>query len=254
MQNLLTSFSLAGKNALVVGGEHPYGAELIAGLRAAGARVWTAGATPVDGVESEGFFPYRHTDADEADALSAWAKSEMGSVDVLVENVLNMDTASGWSHDFDSINAQAQTTMGGMILTVQAIGRLMAAQGHGSVILSTDYGALVGYDPHNYDGCPELYERDFSLLRGYVRGSCVNYARQAAGYLGEYGCRCNALAFAPMAGKQPKSFEDAFAAHSQIKRLATAEDIAAAVTFLASDASAYVTGITLPVDGGYTAK
>ncbi|MBQ3135482.1 MAG: SDR family oxidoreductase [Oscillospiraceae bacterium] len=254
MQNLLTAFSLSGKNALVVGGEHPYGMELIAGLQAAGARVWTAGSAPVDGASGEGFFPYRHANADEAEALAAWAKNAMGTVDVLVENVLNMDTAPGWSHDFDTINAQAQTAMGGMILTVQAVGRVMAAQGHGSVILSTDYGALVGYDPHNYGGCPELYERDFSLLRGYVRGSCVNYARQAAGFLGEHGCRCNALAFAPMAGKQPKSFEEAFAAHSQIKRLATAEDIAAAVTFLASDASAYVTGITLPVDGGYTAK
>ncbi len=252
MQTLLDSFSLSGKNALVVGGEHPYGAELISGLQAAGARVWTAGATPVD--NTEGFFPYGHTNADEADALAAWAKSKMGTVDVLVENVLNMDTTPGWDQDFDTINAQAQTAMGGMILTVQAIGRLMAAQGHGSVILSTDYGALVGYDPHNYDGCPELYQRDFSLLRGYIRGSCINYVRQAAGFLGEHGCRCNALAFGPMAGKQPQSFEDAFAAHSQIKRLAAAEDIAAAVTFLASDASAYITGTTLPVDGGYTAK
>jgi len=112
----------------------------------------------------------------------------------------------------------------------------------------------IYYDRHNYEGCPELYQRDFSLLRGYVRGSCVNYVRQAAGFLGEHGCRCNALAFAPMAGKQPQAFEDAFVAHNQIKRLATAEDIAAAVTFLASDASAYITGITLPVDGGYTAK
>lgn len=254
MQNLLTSFSLTGKNALVVGGEHPYGAELIAGLQSAGARVWTAGSAPAEGVSCEGFFPYHHTNADEADALAAWAGDTLGTVDVLVENILNMDTAPGWSHSFESINAQAQTAMGGMILTVQAVGRVMAAQGHGSVILTTDYGALVGYDPHNYEGCPELYERDFSLLRGYVRGSCVNYARQASGYLGEHGCRCNALAFAPMAGRQPRSFEDAFAAHSQIKRLAAAEDIAAAVTFLASDASAYVTGITLPVDGGYTAK
>lgn len=135
MQNFLTSFSLSGKNALVVGGEHAYGLELIAGLQAAGARVWTAGSAPITDVPSEGFFPYHHTSADEADALAAWAKDTMGTVDVLVENVLNMDTAPGWDHDFDSINAQAQTAMGGMILTVQAVGRVMAAQGHGSVIL-----------------------------------------------------------------------------------------------------------------------
>lgn len=252
MKNIAESFSLQGKNALVVGAEHIYGAEIIAGLAAAGARVWAAGTVPVAGAEDT--FIYDHANADSADALAAWATEKMGCVDVLVENILNMQTAPGWDHSFAALNDEAQIAMGGMILTVQAIGRLMAAQGHGSVILTTDYGALVGYDPQNYLDCPEQADNDFSLLRGYIKGSCVNYARQASGYLGENGCRCNVLAFAPMAGKQPAAFDEAYISHSQIKRLITAEDIAHAVTFLASDASAFITGVTLPVDGGYTAK
>jgi len=252
--NILDSFSLAGKHALVTCPEHAYGIEMTQGLMAAGAKVWLAGGQPVDLAGAEGFFPYFHTDADEAGRLVDFIRTEMGHIDVLVENVLNMDTAPGWSHDFASINAQAQTAMKGMMVTVQAVGRLMAEQGCGSVILTTDYGALVGYDPYNYTNCPEQYDRDFSLVRGFIKGSCVNYARQTSNYLAEHGCRCNCIAFGPMAGKQPEAFEQAFIRHSQVKRLAEPEDIARAVVFLASDASAFITGHTLPVDGGYTAK
>ena len=252
--NILSAFSLAGKKALVLCPDHEYGVEMAQGLMAAGAQVWLSGAhrTELDGVQ--GFFPYFHTDADEADRLADFIRSEMGTIDVLVENILNMETAPGWSHDFAAINEQAQTAMKGMMVTVQAVGRVMAAQGHGSVILATDYGALVGYDPQNYTDCPELYRRDFSLVRGFIKGSCVNYARQTSNYLAEHGCRCNCIAFAPMSGRQPEPFEQAFIRHSQVKRLAQPEDIARGVIFLASDASAFITGHTLPVDGGYTAK
>lgn len=252
--NILDSFSLAGKKALVLCPDYEYGAEMAQGLMAAGAQVWLAGARPVELAGVQGFFPYLHTDADEADALAAFIRTEMGCIDVLVENVLNMGTAPGWSHSFEQIDQQAQTAMKGMMVTVQAVGRVMAAQGRGSVILATDYGALVGYDPCNYTNCPELYDRDFSLVRGFIKGSCVNYARQASNYLAEHGCRCNCIAFGPMAGRQPDAFEQAFIRHSQVKRLAQPDDIARAVVFLACDASAFITGHTLPVDGGYTAK
>lgn len=254
--NILNSFSLSGKNALVICPENDYGIEMAQGLACAGARVFLAGPKEISipGVDVAGCFLYHHTDADEADRLVDFIRSEMGRVDVMVENVLNMDTAPGWSHDFATINTEAQTAMKGMMVTVQAVGRLMAQQGHGSVILATDYGALVGYDPQNYKDCAQQYSRDFSLIRGFIKGSCVNYARQASNYLAEHGCRCNCIAFGPMEGSRPESFESAFVRHSQIKRLARPEDIDRAVVFLASDASAFITGHTLPVDGGYTAK
>lgn len=252
--NFLDSFSLAGKKALVICPEHMYGPELVQGLIAGGAKVWVAGAKETNLPGVEGFFPYNHADAVEADKLVDDAVAQMGSIDVMVENVLNMDTAHGWSHDFATINTQCQTAMRGMMNTVMSVGRQMAAQGHGSVILATDYGALVGYDAQSYVDCPDFAGNDFSLIRGFIKGSCVNYARQASNYLAEHGCRCNCLALSPMAGKQPEAFEQAFVRHSQIKRLITAEDIAGALVFLASDASGFITGHTLPVDGGYTAK
>ena len=141
-----------------------------------------------------------------------------------------------------------------MMLTVQSLGHLLKEQGHGSVLLVSDYGALVGYDPENYQDSPERNPMDFSYLKGFIGGGAVNYVRQASNYLAEHGCRCNALAFSPLESSCPDGFAQAFIRHSQIKRLLTPADVAAAAVFLASDASSFITGVTLPVDGGYTAK
>jgi NAD(P)-dependent dehydrogenase (short-subunit alcohol dehydrogenase family) len=62
------------------------------------------------------------------------------------------------------------------------------------------------------------------------------------------------VAFSPLAGDKNPEFESRFIRHNQVKRMLQPSDIAHAIVFLASDASAFITGITLPVDGGYTAK
>jgi len=264
MQDLLSAFSLAGKNALVVRPEYSYGREIACGLAKAGAKVWLAGpdAAALKSVEaymaesdakSEGGFEYHPGTGAESEKLAAAAKAAMGRIDVLVENS-SSEQVSGWKQGFDEIARQLKETHLAVMLTVQAVGRVVAEHEDGSVILVSDYGALVGYDPQNYVNCPEYFDTDFSLVKGYVKGGCVNYARQAAGYLGEHGCRCNCIAYGPMAGKQPAAFEEAYVSHSHLKRLADAEDVALAAVYLSSDASRFVTGVTLPVDGGYCAK
>ena len=159
---------------------------------------------------------------------------------------------TGWDQSFETIYRQLEETHLGLMLTVQALGHVFAEQGHGSVILVTDYGALVGYDPQNYT--EDESAQDFSLVKGFVKGAAVNYARQASNFLAEHGCRCNTVAFSPISGEKTPEFEAQFIRHSQIKRMLQPADIAGAIVFLASDASAFSTGTTLPVDGGYTAK
>ncbi len=255
MENILNSFSLKGKKALIICPENVYGPELAQGLYAGGAEVWTAGAEQVDlGVPVAGHFTYDHCSHESILQLEKNVREQMGVLDVVVENGMNTKTTGWGKQDFQTICDQLSKTHLGMMQTVQGLGYIMAEQGHGSMILVSDYGALVGYDPLNYKDCPEYAEQDFSLVKGFIKGGVVNYARQTSNFFAEHGCHCNAMAIAPLAGRQPKEFEEAFIRHSQVKRLATAEDVAKAVIFLASDASAYITGITLPVDGGYTAK
>lgn len=264
MQNILSLFSLSGKKALIVHPENPYGKEIACGLAAAGAAVYlavpsetaaaeTVAALNTAGTPCAGSFLYEGGTAAAAQTLADRVQQSMGQLDILVENSAFTDV-TGWQQSKALIHSQLERSHLSIMLTVQKLGTLMAQQGCGSVLLVSDYGALVGYDPRNYENCPEYFDADFSLIKGFIRGGCVNYARQSAGYLGEHGCRCNCIAYGPMADRQPAAFEEAFASHSHLRRLCSPEDVALAAIYLASDASSFITGITLPVDGGYTAK
>ena len=252
MESILDHFSLHGKKALVVCPENPHGREIIEGLISGFAEVWLAGdPASMPDLPVAGKIPYIHGDAASAAELEQIVRQQMGTLDILVENGLHTQVA-GWEQDFPTIYSQLEKTHLGMMLTVQSLGHIFADQGHGSVILVTDYGALVGYDPQNYTS--DEATEDFSLVKGFIKGAAVNYARQASNYLAEHGCRCNTVAFSPLAGEKNPEFESRFIRHNQVKRMLQPSDIAHAIVFLASDASAFITGITLPVDGGYTAK
>ena len=252
MESVLNHFSLHGKKALVICPENPYGKEIVDGLLAGFAEVWLAGdVSKLPNLQVSGKISYIHGDEESAKQLETAVRQQMGTVDIIVENGLHTGI-TGWEQSFDSIYAQLKASHLGMMLTVQALGHILAEQGHGSLILITDYGALVGYDPHNY--AETEADEDFSLVKGFIKGGAVNYARQASNYLAEHGCRCNTIALAPLEGEKSPEFEAQFIRHSQVKRMMKPADIANAVIFLASDASEYITGITLSVDGGYTAK
>jgi NAD(P)-dependent dehydrogenase (short-subunit alcohol dehydrogenase family) len=257
-------FSLAGKKALIAFPEAPYGAEIAQGLLEAGAEVFLCGAELTAlkavakvlkqaGCQVSWLLEYRPGTEAAAAELAAKAKSAMGQIDIFA--YIDPGIAlKGWDHGFQEISDNLHVTQTGLMLTVKHIGMAMAEQGAGSVLFVSDYAALVGCDAHNYDEAPEAFDEAFSIDYGFVKGSYVNYARQAAGYLGEHNIRCNCIACTPLAGKMPAGFEQAFIRHSHLKRMASPGDVKAAAVFLASDASAYITGVTLPVDGGYTAK
>ena len=255
MEHILDRFSLAGKNALIVCPENPYGAEIAAGLRSSGAKIFFAGSDEAAMKQlggAEDIFVYDHCTKEQTIAMAAAAKQAMGSIDILVENSAST-RLTGWDQDFETIHNQLQKTHLGTMLTVQAIGTVMGEQKQGAVLLVTDYGALVGYDVQNYTES-NCFDNDFSLVKGFIKGGAVNYARQAAGFLGENGCRCNAIAYAPLESQMDSGLREAIIRHSHLKRTITAEEVAAAAVFLCSDAASFITGITLAVDGGYTAK
>lgn len=82
----------------------------------------------------------------------------------------------------------------------------------------------------------------------------MNFTRFAASVLGPLGIRVNAIHPGGLTGNQPAAFVENYSANTMLGRLANATDLKGIIVFLASQASAYLTGTNIPVDGGYTAK
>jgi NAD(P)-dependent dehydrogenase (short-subunit alcohol dehydrogenase family) len=80
----------------------------------------------------------------------------------------------------------------------------------------------------------------------------INFTRYLACYYGRQGIRANCLSPGGYFNHQPEPFLERYCERTPLGRMLGQADIQGAVVFLASDASAYVTGVNLPVDGGWT--
>ncbi len=86
----------------------------------------------------------------------------------------------------------------------------------------------------------------------FVKAGMVNFTRYLACYYGKQGVRANCISPGGYFNDQPKMFVDRYEKRCPIGRMMNTEDVKGAAVFLASDASAYVTGLNLMVDGGWT--
>jgi NAD(P)-dependent dehydrogenase (short-subunit alcohol dehydrogenase family) len=112
---------------------------------------------------------------------------------------------------------------------------------------------MVGVHPALYKDPAAFPSPDYF----FHKGGMINLTRYLASYYGGQGVRANVVSpggiFNPER-PQPADFLERYAPRTMLGRMADAREIAGAVVFLLSDASSYITGVNLPVDGGYTAK
>lgn len=253
-------FSMEGRKVLIQSPGHPYGEAMVEGFLAAGSHVWLCGtgveacmSIEVNGNKPAGAFSLAPRGGEEAAKLVEEARAAMGSLDAFI-HISPPPMLPGWQHSYEAIDEALKVSQLDLMLAVKHVGSWMVEQGRGSLVFVTDYAALVGSDRENCGDDAACMGGDFALDYGFVKSSYVNYAHQAAGYLGTGNVRCNAIACGPMDSQVSGRFGENYVRHSHLKRLAAEEDLMAAALFLASDASGYITGVTLPVDGGYTAK
>ncbi len=142
----------------------------------------------------------------------------------------------------------------GVVVCCQVIGGAMARAGRGSIVnIGSVYG-LLSPDQSLYDFRREAGEVFFKPVAYSVSKSAIlNLTRYLATYWGRSGVRVNTLTPHGIENAQPKPFVEAFARRSPMGRLMEANEAVGAVVFLASDASSYVTGANLVVDGGWSA-
>ena len=113
---------------------------------------------------------------------------------------------------------------------------------------------LLGPNPVNYTGTEMFSFEKSSPIYLYEKGGMSNFTRFAASVLGHWNIRVNCIAPGGYFNNQPEPFVRQYSANTMLGRMANDEDLKGILVFLASDASLYVTGTVIPVDGGYTAK
>ena len=262
-------FDLTGRTAVVTGAGGLLGRQHCRVLAGAGASVAVCDidAAAADDVAAElgrssvGLY----LDVRRRESVLTVRKAVMeayGGVDVLVNNAAMDDkfespaVASELSrfeeYPLEMWEAMFGVNVTGVFLCCQAFGPAMVRAGRGSIInIASTYG-LVAPDQslyRAYDGHQAFFK---SAAYPATKGAVLSLTRFLASYWGRTGVRVNALSPGGVENGQDAEFRRRYARRTPLGRMAAADDYRGALLFLAGDASAYMTGANLVVDGGWT--
>jgi NAD(P)-dependent dehydrogenase (short-subunit alcohol dehydrogenase family) len=277
MQDPFKLFALHGRTAIVTGGAGLLGAEFCRTLAKAGAAVVVAdrdklGASMlaeslVDENLSATCIETDVTDPQSVEKMVKAAVNIHGRVDILVNSAAldpkfdpqhrsedNQETSSGAFEYFplDAWNAAMNVNLTGAFLCCQAVGRVMLAQTSGVMINIASIYGMVGPDQRLYQRPGEAQQFKpvyYSVTKAGILGM-TNYL---ATYYAGKNIRVNALTPGGVYNGHDDQFLQAYAARTVMGRMAHKDEMNGALLFLASDASSYMTGANLVVDGGWTA-
>lgn len=250
-------FDLTGRVALVTGGSRGLGLQMAEALGEMGARVVVTARKEGELVEAVSHLRSQGVDAGyQVCDLSQWDQigpmvdrvlAEYGQVDILVNNA-----GATWGCPAEDLPLEAwlkvvNLNLTGTFLVTQAVGkRSMIPRRKGRIINIASVAGLQGSPP-------EVMK---TLPYNTTKGGLVNFTRALAAEWGPYGITVNAIApgFFPtrMTRVTLQSHGDQIRQRAPIARLGGEEDLKGAVVLFASDASAYITGQVLAVDGGAT--
>ena len=251
-------FSLAGKIVLLTGGAGLYGRGLAGSLAAAGATLVLASrnVAALEQVAAEERAGGRNVHArplDQADEASIFRLrdsvfKEFGRIDGLVNNAVARPMKSADAPLADWA-ASMQTNATGLFAITRAFGEIMAAGSGGSIVNIGSIQGMVGPDYSLYEGLNMHAIPDYF----FHKAGMVNLTRFFAAHYGPRGVRVNCLSPGGFLSGQDPRFVERYCAATFLRRMADEHDLGGPVIFLLSDAARYVTGVNLPVDGGYTA-
>jgi len=249
------SFDFSGHVVMVTGGASGIGLATAEALAAAGAWVGVADLQPhaardaVEAISRSGgqamALPLDVRDAAATEAAVAELEARFGPVGGLVTAAGLSRPAPAESMDEASWDLVVDTNLKGMFLSCQAVGRRMLAHGRGAIVNISSVNALGGFA-----GRSNYCSAKFGVT-GLTDVLAIEWGRR--------GIRVNAVApngvDTPLVrnGIPPSFVTEVLENRTPLGRMAKPAEVASVVLFLLSDAASYVTGATLPVDGGLCA-
>jgi 2-deoxy-D-gluconate 3-dehydrogenase len=268
-------FDLSGRVALVTGCAGLLGRQYLRTLLRAGARVLVtdidgdaaareaaAGMADVGG-EAMGL-KVDVTRQEDVSAMVAAALTRWGRIDALINNAAIDPKAdarpncqlSGTFEDFPLALWQnaLDVNLTGVFLCAQAAGRIMVGAGRGVIVnVSSTYG-LVAPDQRLYQRDGESGQRKFKPASyAATKAAVAHLTRYLAAYWGPSGIRVNTLTPHGIFNDHEAEFIRRYSSRTPLGRMARIDEMNGPLLFLVSDASSYMTGANLVVDGGWTA-
>lgn len=260
MKNYLNKFLLKGKTAFVTGGVGLIGTEITKALADAEAKVIILDIDQKKAekikkelkgkVEIENFDITNLSQVErEIDKLN----KKYGGIDVWV-NAAYPKTAD-WGNKIEDLSLESwQKNVDMHLNSYSWISRkvclIMKKQKNGGSLIN--FGSIYGVVGNNFN----IYEEtkmNPPMAYPAIKGGIINLSRYLASCFGKYQVRVNTICPGGIFDNQDIKFVKRYSENTPLKRMGQPEEIASAVLFLASDASSYVTGSTLMVDGGWTA-
>lgn len=254
-------FDLSGKTAIVTGGTGHLGESICHALAEAGASVIvtsrderraeaTAKTLSRSGTARHGGVQLDQLSADSIESCFGYAVKEWGNIDILINNAHHHTTADLTNCTFEDFNHQLSNATGYFLLARRLRDHVVERRAGASIVMIGSMYGLVGSYPDIYEGVCAASPVAYHALKGGV----LQLTRHLAVYWAPDGVRVNALSPGPFPGiSAADELRTRLNDRSPMHRTGSPHEIKGAVVFLASDASSYVTGHNLVVDGGWTA-
>ena len=257
----MDSFRLDGRRALVTGGSKGIGAGLARGLANAGADIVLVarGRQELERRQDElrdtgreiGISTFDLSNSKEIEEFYKQVVEEQGPIDILVNNGLAATSGDLTNATFDEFARHQNNNAGYFVLARHLRDHLVSRSAPGSVInIGSMYGQVASY-PDTYKGICAASPVAYHALKG----GTIHMTRHLAAYWADDNVRVNCLSPGPFPNPDgaPAAMVERLSERSPMKRMGLPWELKGSIVFLASDASTYVTGQNLTVDGGWTA-
>ncbi len=248
--------SLKGKIILVTGGAGQYGKCIVEGLTEADGTVITASRDLEAGQKLAHEFKARGLDlyamrVDQADhnsvmMLKEQIREEFGRLDVFVNNAVSRPMA-GYNEPIEQFEESMRVNATGMMDILREMADLIAESGGGSIINISSMMGMFGPDLSNYEGT-EMGDMPPDYF--FHRAGIINITRFLARMLADKKIRVNCISPGGLFNNQPPQFLKNYNKKVPVGRLANHDDIKGLAVLLASDASAYINGENILMNGG----